>query len=133
MKILRRKKRERLFENLNAMKGHNYSNSVQKFWNERYTRYHGIETDSDGKRVTFHSLRHTVADTLKQANVDTKFINEHQGHSQGNIDLDRYGKNYDAEIIYENVTKKIIYESSRGRKIDFCDLKVDWNKFSQSL
>ena len=67
-----------------------------------------------------------------QANVDTNFINEHQGHSQGNIDLDMYGKNYDAEII-ENVTKRIVYESSRGRKIDFCDLKVDWNKFSQSL
>ena len=126
MKILKRKKRERLFENLNAMKGHNYSNSVQKFWNERYTRYHGIETDSVGKRVTFHSLRHTVADTLKQANVDTKFINEHQGHSQGNIDLDRYGKNYDAEIICENVTKRIVYESSRGRKIDFSGLKVEW-------
>ena len=46
--------------------------------------------------------------TLKefQANVETKFINEHQGHSQGNIDLDRYGKNYDAEILNKNCTKK---------------------------
>ena len=35
-----------------------------------------------------------------QANVETKFINEHQGHIQGNIDLDKYGKNYYAEIIY---------------------------------
>ena len=84
--------------------------------------------DADGRRVTFHSMRHAVADTLKQANVDTKFINEHQGHSQRNIDLDRYGKNYDAEIIYENVTKRIIYESSRGRKIDFSGLKVDWKR-----
>ena len=74
-------------------------------------------------------MRHTVADKLKQANVDTKFINEHQGHSQGNIDLDRYGKNYDAEIIYENVTKRIVYESSRGRKIDFSESKVDWGKY----
>ena len=62
------------------------------------------------------------------ANMDTKFINEHQGHSQGNIDLDRYGKNYDAEIIYENVTKGIVYESSKGRKIDFFGLRVDWGK-----
>ena len=62
-------------------------------------------------------------------NVDTKFINEHQGHSQGNIDLDRYGKNYDAEILYENCTKKIVYVSSRGRKIDFSGLKVDWGKY----
>ena len=125
-KILKRKRRDRLFEELNVRKGHNYSNSVQKFWNERYTRDMGIETDAEGKRVTFHSLRHSVVDTLKQANVDTKFINEHQGHSQGNIDLDRYGKHYDAEILYENCTKRIVYESSRGRKIDFSGLKVDW-------
>ena len=52
-----------------------------------------------------------------------------QGYSQGNIDLDRYGKNYDAEILYENCTKKIVYESSRGRKIDFSSLKVDWRKY----
>ena len=62
-------------------------------------------------------------------NVEIKLINEHQGHSQGNIDLDRYGKNYDAEIMYENVTKIIVYESSRGRKIDFSELKVDWGKY----
>ena len=92
VKILERKKKERLFEELKSYKGHNYANSVQRFWNERYTRDLGIETNADGKRVTFHSLRHAVADTLKQVNVDTKFINEHQGHSQGNIDLDRYGK-----------------------------------------
>ena len=78
------------------------------------------------KRSIFHSLRHAVADTLKQPNVETRFINEHQEHSQGNIDLDRYGKNYDAGILYENCTKKIDYESSRGRKIDFTGLKVDW-------
>ena len=77
VKILERKKKERLFEELKSYKGHNYANSVQRFWNERYTRDLGIETDADGKRVTFHSLRHVVADTLKQANVDTKFINEH--------------------------------------------------------
>ena len=89
----------------------------------------GIDKDTQGRRLSFISLRHSVADTLKQVNVDTKFINEHQGHSQGNIDLDTYGKNYDAEIKYENVTKRIVYESSRGRKIDFSELKVDWGKY----
>ena len=61
--------------------------------------------------------------------MDTKFINEHQWHSQGKIDLDRYGKKYDAETIYENVTKRIVYESSRGRKIDFSGLYKDWEKY----
>ena len=67
--------------------------------------------------------------SLKQfhANVDTKFINEHQGHSQGNIDLERYGKHYDAGILHENC-KKILYEISRGRKIDSSGLKFDWEK-----
>ena len=115
-----------MFEELKPYKGHNYANSVQRFWNERYTRDLGIETDADGKRVTFHSLRHVVADTLKQENVETKFINEHQGHNQGNIDLERYGKHYDAEILYESCTKRIIYESSRGRKNNISGLKVDW-------
>ena len=74
-----------------------------------------------------HKLAYLTSNQL-QANVGTKFINEHQEHSQGNIDLDRYGKNYDAEIIYENVTKRIVYESSRGRKIDFSGLSEDWGK-----
>ena len=55
-------------------------------------------------------------------NVHTKFINEHQGHSEGNIDLDRYGKHYDAETLYEDYTKRIVYENSIGRKIDFSGL-----------
>ena len=63
------------------------------------------------------------------ANGDTKFINEHQSHSQENIDLDRYDKKYDAETIYENVTKIIVYESSRRRKIDFSGLYKDWEKY----
>ena len=129
LKLLKRnKRRERIFQELKAYKGNNFANSVQRFWNERYTRDLSIEKDSQGRRLSFMSLRHAVADTLKQANVETKFINEHQGHSQGNIDLDRYGKHYDAEILYENCTKRIVYESSRGRKIDFSGLKVDWGR-----
>ena len=128
VKLLRRdKNRERLFEELKYTSS-GYANSVQKFWNERYSKRVNVSEDSQRNRTTFHSLRHTVTDLLKQANVDTKFINEHQGHSQKNIDLDRYGKAYDVEILYENCTKKIVYESSRGRRIDFSGLKVDWEK-----
>ena len=39
--------------------------------------------------------------------VEIKLINEHQGHSQGNIDLDRYGKNYDVEILLRTVLRKL--------------------------
>ena len=39
--------------------------------------------------------------------VEIKLINEHQGHSQGDIDLDRYGKNYDVEILLRTVLRKL--------------------------
>ena len=51
-----------------------------------------------------HKLAYLTSNQL-QANVETKFINEHQGHSLENIDLDKYGAKYDAEILHENCTK----------------------------
>ena len=35
-------------------------------------------------------MRHTLVDHLKQKGVEPHYINELMGHSQGNIDLDKY-------------------------------------------
>ena len=56
------------------------------------------------------------------------YINELMGHSQGNIDLDRYGKGYNPDILFNKCVKKIVYETSHTRKIDFHSLKLDWKK-----
>ena len=50
------------------------------------------------------------------------------GHSQGNIDLDRYGKGYNPDILFNKCVNKIDYETSHTRKIDFHSLKLDWKK-----
>ena len=76
----------------------------------------------------FHSFRHTVTDHLKQKGVEPHFINELLGHSSGNIDLDRYGKGYNPDIIFNKCVKKILYQTSVNRPLDFKSLKVDWKK-----
>ena len=125
IELLKKKdpKRERLFQELLYREG-NYNKNVSTFFNKRYLPIIGLKTD----KKNFHSLRHTVSDHLKQKGVEPHFINELLGHSSGNIDLERYGKGYNPDILYNKCVKKIFYETSHKRWIDFKSLKVDWNK-----
>ena len=125
IELLKKKdpKRERLFQELLYREG-NYNKNVSTFFNKRYLPSLGLKTD----KKNFHSLRHTVSDHLKQKGVEPHFINELLGHSSGNIDLERYGKGYNPDILYNKCVKKIFYETSQKRGIDFKSLKVDWNK-----
>ena len=56
------------------------------------------------------------------------YINDLVGHHSGNIDLDRYGKSYNPDILYNKCVKKIVYQTSHMRGIDFKSLKMDWEK-----
>ena len=113
--------RERIFQELPHVAG-SYNKNVSRFFNQRYLPKLGIKTD----KKTFHSLRHTIADHLKQKGVEPHFINELLGHSSGNIDLDRYGKGYNPDILFNKCVNKIVYETSHTRRIDFHSLKIDW-------
>ena len=115
--------RQRLFQELKLSEG-SYIRNVSRFFNRRYLTKLGLKTD----RKTFHSIRHTVIDHLKQQGIDVSFINELVGHSSGNIDLDRYGKGYNSDILYNKCVKKILYQTSQNRGIDFKSLKIDWKK-----
>ena len=115
--------RQRLFQELKYGEG-SYIRNVSYFFNKRYLTLLGLKTD----KKNFHSIRHTVIDHLKQKLVDISFINELVGHSHGNIDLDRYGKGYKMDTIYNKCVKKIHYETSHKRGIDFKSLKMDWKK-----
>lgn len=119
----RHKNRQRLFQELKLSEG-SYIRNVSRFFNRRYLTKLGLKTE----RKTFHSLRHTVIDHLKQQGIDVSFINELVGHSSGNIDLDRYGKGYNSDILYNKCVKKILYQTSHMRGIDFKSLKIDWEK-----
>ena len=115
--------RQRLFQELKYGEG-SYIRNVSYFFNKKYLNLLGLKTD----KKNFHSIRHTVVDHLKQRLVDISFINELVGHHHGNIDLDRYGKGYTTDIIYNKCVKKINYETSHTRGIDFKSLKMDWGK-----
>ena len=121
--LKRDKNRNRVFEELNYREG-TYARRVSRFWNDKYLPVLNIKTPKNG----FHSLRHTVIDTLKQKGIEPHFINELVGQSQGNIALDRYGKGYNPDIIYNKCLKKLVYETSNARGIDFHSLKIDWGK-----
>ena len=125
IELLRKKDpmRERLFQELKISEG-SYIKNVSTFFNKRYLPSLGIKTD----KKNFHSFRHTVSDHLKQKGIEPHFINELLGHSSGNIDLDRYGKGYNPDIIYNKCVKKISYQTSQKRWIDFKILKMDWEK-----
>jgi integrase len=115
--------RHRLFQELKYGEG-SYIRNVSYFFNKKYLPLLGLKTD----KKNFHSIRHTVVDHLKQKLVDISFINELVGHHHGNIDLDRYGKGYTTDIIYNKCVKKINYETSHTRGIDFKSLKMDWGE-----
>jgi hypothetical protein len=53
------------------------------------------------------------------------------GHTSGNIDLDRYGKGYNPDMIYNKCVKRVLFETSHARGIDFSPLKLDWKKIIQ--
>jgi len=115
--------RERVFQELPYRSG-NYNQNVSRWFNTRYLPSLSIKTD----KINFHSFRHTVSDHLKQKGIEPHFVNELLGHTTGNIDQDRYGKGYNPDILYNNCVKKILYQTSHNRPIDFKSLKMDWKK-----
>ncbi|MCH2405817.1 MAG: site-specific integrase, partial [Nitrosopumilus sp.] len=125
IELLKKKdsKRERLFQELPYREG-GYNQNVSRFFNRRYLPSLGLKTN----KKNFHSFRHTVSDHLKQKGIEPHFVNELLGHSTGNIDLERYGKGYNPDILYNKCVKKIFYETSHTRGIDFKSLKMDWKK-----
>ena len=125
IELLKKKfpERERLFQEL-PYGENSYNRNVSRFFNKRYLPKLGIKTS----KKNFHSFRHTVSDHLKQKGVEPYFINELLGHSSGNIDLDRYGKGYNPDILFNKCVNKVIYETSPKRGIDFKSLKLNWEK-----
>lgn len=70
-------------------------------WYGRFNRKHV----TDDQLKTFHSLRHTFADTLKQLGVQESLISELMGHANDSITTGRYGKRYQAKVLLEVVSR----------------------------
>jgi integrase len=95
----------RLWMNLTWMDVNGYSNGFGK-WYQRFNR----EYVTDDPKKVFHSFRHLVTDTLKQAGMQDSLIAELIGHSHGNhaMTMGRYGKRYQPKVLLE-VLKHLDY------------------------
>lgn len=81
-----------------------YGHAASK-WFKRYRLKAGVDSD----KLDFHSFRHTLDNHLKQKLVRVEIINEVCGRAHDEIALDRYGKPYMAEILYEEAILKLDY------------------------
>jgi integrase len=70
-------------------------------WYGRFNRKHV----TDDPLKTFHSLRHSFADTLKQMGVQESLISELMGHANNSITTGRYGKKYQPQVLLGVVSR----------------------------
>ena len=108
---------ERVFNDLKLLRGKNiYHKSVGRWFNEKYLKDIGLK---DGTRkISFHSFRHSIETHLTNKNVNTRFIDYLQGHSQKGVGGDVYLKDINPQSLYEECVLKIDWG------IDFNKLKI---------
>lgn len=80
--------------NLNRRASDGYSNAIGK-WFQRFNRKHV----TDDPQKSFHSLRHSFADNLKQKGVQESMISELMGHVNSSITTGRYGKRFQPSLL----------------------------------
>ena len=89
-----------------------YGQHFGRWYNEQFNR----KLITQDPKKTFHSFRHTVIDTLKQAGVQDTLISEIAGHKVDSMSMGRYGKKYKPETQLEAI--KVL-----GQGLDLTPLK----------
>ena len=80
-------------------------------WFRRYRTRCGIT----GEGKVFHSFRHTVIDTLKQAGVSKDKIAALVGHEDDSITFGRYGKEFRLTVLLD-VVNSLVFNLSQDNK-----------------
>ena len=88
----------RLFQKLTKEQYNGYGRQMSKWFTTFNRRY----ITQDPKK-TFHSIRHSVANELKQLKVPGEVISELLGHKVDSITMNRYGKRYRPEVLLEAI------------------------------
>ena len=77
-----------------------------------------IGLKDDGRKVSFHSFRHSVETHLTNQNVNPRFIDYHQGHKPQDTGGNIYMKGIKPDVLLKECVSKIDWG------IDWEELKV---------
>ena len=110
---------DRVFHELPKI-GNTYQSYVGMFFNSKYLKRIGLK--DTGRSVSFHSIRHSVETNLTNQNVNPRYIDFLQGHSQKGIGGSVYMKGIKPEVLLKECVEKINWD------IDSLSLKLNWKK-----
>ena len=109
---------ERVFHELTQVAGR-YSHNFGRFFNEKYLKKIGLK--NGGRKLSFHSFRHSVETICTNKNVNPRYIDFLQGHSQKGMGGNVYLKGVKPDVLLKECVEKIDWG------IDWEKLKVKWN------
>ena len=108
---------ERVFHELTQVAGR-YSHNFGRFFNEKYLKKIGLK--NGGRKLSFHSFRHSVETICTNKNVNPRYIDLLQGHSQKGMGGNVYMKGVKPDVLLKECVEKIDWG------IDWKKLKIDW-------
>ena len=108
---------ERVFHELTQVAGR-YSHNFGRFFNEKYLKKIGLK--NGGRKLSFHSFRHSVETICTNKNVNPRYIDFLQGHSQKGMGGNVYMKGVKPDVLLKECVEKIDWG------IDWKKLKIDW-------
>jgi len=112
---IKKMKQERVFWEL-PKRGDVYSKNVGRFFNQKYLVKIGLKK----KGKSFHSFRHSVETNLTNVNVNARYIDFLQGHSQKGIGGSVYMKGIKPEVLFKDCVEMLKWD------VDWNKLKVKW-------
>ena len=114
---LKKQGNDRVFWEL-PKRGEVYHKNVGRFFNDKYLRKIGLK---EGRRkISFHSFRHSVETHLTNQNVNPRFIDFLQGHSQKGMGGNVYMKRITIDVLLNECVEKINWD------VEWEKLKVKW-------
>ncbi len=93
---------------------------LEGFFNDKYLKQIGLKNER--RFVSFHSMRHSIETYLTNQNVNPRFIDFLQGHSQKGVGGNVYMKGITVDVLLKECVEKINWD------VDWKKLKVDWTK-----
>ena len=112
---IKKLKQERVFWEL-PKRGDVYSKNVGRFFNQKYLVKIGLKK----KGKSFHSFRHSVETNLTNVNVNARYIDFLQGHSQKGIGGSVYMKGIKPEVLLKDCVEMLKWD------VNWKKLKVKW-------